>query len=570
MARLLILIVSTKHNHRQPLSFILSFSLLKKARGMSNVQQQTATGLAAEDEDSADEYVVIQQEEETDSGKSSTKSVSTAMKTESVPSDAQSLTPSVGTLGALADIGDGLDGDKLSVSAVSPRTAMNESSYSQNIFNSSIFGSFDARVRRSTRDIKRPKFDDELVESVQIVQPKPTPRRRQLNEKANGNGPVNATENDYRRKKPMKKSVQTPNIEERAASTCAALSIESFKRWNVDDDIALIAAVTHVSDLNVVYNQMKFSKRYSLAEIEERWYDLLYDEQTSNLARKRMEQITKEKIRAIQSKIPFSHEEEHLIRKIPAVVQQNLVQLHIEQLLEQNQHIFHHARTVKVVEEHWRELKNVRLLIDQSPQRDDNQEENLLERIYDLGSLVGIDPSDQFPLDVEERQFARSALVAEREMNDWQNVFVSAITGIPASLPNMSPNSMGILFGKTTTYDIRDDKVLIGRSTGNHAVPVDLTLDGPTARVSRKQAFLKMTDNGECTIRNLGRRPIYVNGLPLLENEATILPQNSTIEIAKMKLKFMKNENYQREVQQNRAFGNRQLNLIRNQNNTML
>uniref|UniRef100_A0A183CKZ4 ASD2 domain-containing protein n=1 Tax=Globodera pallida TaxID=36090 RepID=A0A183CKZ4_GLOPA len=109
---------------------------------MSNVQQQTATGLAAEDEDSADEYVVIQQEEETDSGKSSTKSVSTAMKTESVPSDAQSLTPSVGTLGALADIGDGLDGDKLSVSAVSPRTAMNESSYSQNIFNSSMFGSF--------------------------------------------------------------------------------------------------------------------------------------------------------------------------------------------------------------------------------------------------------------------------------------------------------------------------------------------------------------------------------------------------------------------------------------------
>uniref|UniRef100_A0A183CKZ6 MCRS_N domain-containing protein n=1 Tax=Globodera pallida TaxID=36090 RepID=A0A183CKZ6_GLOPA len=276
---------------------------------MSNVQQQTATGLAAEDEDSADEYVVIQQEEETDSGKSSTKSVSTAMKTESVPSDAQSLTPSVGTLGALADIGDGLDGDKLSVSAVSPRTAMNE-------------------------------FAGEKV-----------------------------------------------------------------------------------SDLNVVYNQMKFSKRYSLAEIEERWYDLLYDEQTSNLARKRMEQITKEKIRAIQSKIPFSHEEEHLIRKIPAVVQQNLVQLHIEQLLEQNQHIFHHARTVKVVEEHWRELKNVRLLIDQSPQRDDNQEESLLERIYDLGSLVGIDPSDQFPLDVEERQFARSALVAEREMNDWQNVF---------------------------------------------------------------------------------------------------------------------------------------------------
>lgn len=44
-------------------------------------------------------------------------------------------------------------------------------------------GSLDTRIRRSTRDIKRPKFDDELVESVQIMAPKFTPRRRQSLEK---------------------------------------------------------------------------------------------------------------------------------------------------------------------------------------------------------------------------------------------------------------------------------------------------------------------------------------------------------------------------------------------------
>lgn len=37
--------------------------------------------------------------------------------------------------------------------------------------------------RRSMRDIKRPKFDDEIVDSAQLIQPKSTPKRRQSNEK---------------------------------------------------------------------------------------------------------------------------------------------------------------------------------------------------------------------------------------------------------------------------------------------------------------------------------------------------------------------------------------------------
>lgn len=79
--------------------------------------------------------------------------------------------------------------------------------------------------------------------------------------------------------------------------------------------------------------------------------------------------------------------------------------------------------------------------------------------------MIGVDPSDHFPLDVEERQFSRSALISEREMNEWQSVFVSAIVGIPPPHPEMSSHSMAFLYGKTTAYDIRKDRVLIGRST---------------------------------------------------------------------------------------------------------
>lgn len=87
-----------------------------------------------------------------------------------------------------------------------------------------------------------------------------------------------------------------------------------------------------------------------------------------------------------------------------------------------------------------------------------------IERTYDLASLVG-DPADQLPLDVEERQFTRSTLISEREANDWKSVFVRAIAGIPPLHSNMPLESIGMLRGRSTTYDIRKEVVLLGRST---------------------------------------------------------------------------------------------------------
>lgn len=108
---------------------------------------------------------------------------------------------------------------------------------------------------------------------------------------------------------------------------------------------------------------MKFSKKYSLVEIEERWFELLYDENVSNIAKRRMDQVGRDKLRLIQSKIPFSTAEEEIIRGVASITNNPL----FEKILEQNRHIFHHARTSKVIEEHWRELKYFGLLIDQKP-----------------------------------------------------------------------------------------------------------------------------------------------------------------------------------------------------------
>lgn len=115
---------------------------------------------------------------------------------------------------------------------------------------------------------------------------------------------------------------------------------------------------------------MKFSKPHTLSDIEERWYLLMYDENISAMAKKRMESIAREKVRSIQSKIPFSTQEEEVLIMVPSTKTGQHV---FDEILERNRHAFHYARNSKVLEDHWKELKFWGLLVDQTPQMFDEE-----------------------------------------------------------------------------------------------------------------------------------------------------------------------------------------------------
>jgi len=60
---------------------------------------------------------------------------------------------------------------------------------------------------------------------------------------------------------------------------------------------------------------------------------------------------------------------------------------------------------------------------------------------------------------------------------------------------------------------------------------VDLALEGPAWKISRRQGVIRLKKNGEFTIVNEGKRPIYVDGRAVLMGCRDVLRNNSVIEV---------------------------------------
>ena len=62
-------------------------------------------------------------------------------------------------------------------------------------------------------------------------------------------------------------------------------------------------------------------------------------------------------------------------------------------------------------------------------------------------------------------------------------------------------------------------KITLGRTTKDHAVDVDLKLEGPAWKISRKQGVIKLRSTGDFFIANEGKRSIFVDGQPVSNND---------------------------------------------------
>ena len=71
-------------------------------------------------------------------------------------------------------------------------------------------------------------------------------------------------------------------------------------------------------------------------------------------------------------------------------------------------------------------------------------------------------------------------------------------------------------------------KITLGRTTKDHAVDVDLKLEGPAWKISRKQGVIKLRSTGDFFIANEGKRSIFVDGQPVRLQKLLLLSKRNT------------------------------------------
>lgn len=107
-----------------------------------------------------------------------------------------------------------------------------------------------------------------------------------------------------------------------------------------------------------------------------------------------------------------------------------------------------------------------------------------------------------------------------------------------------SRGAFAILYGRHLKHYIRKTEVILGRSTDDVEVDIDLRKEGRANKISRRQASIKMESDGSFCLKNLGRCSIAVNGKSVDTGQYLTLSSSCVIEIREMSFLFEMNPKY--------------------------
>ncbi|XP_062214297.1 uncharacterized protein LOC133915234 [Phragmites australis] len=106
----------------------------------------------------------------------------------------------------------------------------------------------------------------------------------------------------------------------------------------------------------------------------------------------------------------------------------------------------------------------------------------------------------------------------------------------------LSHGAFAVIYGLHLKYYIKDPEVTLGRETEDVKVDIDLGKEGRANKISRRQAVIKMDEDGSFHIKNIGKCPIFVNSKEIPSCKRINLSSDSLIEIKDMRFIFHVNQ----------------------------
>ncbi|KAL8144038.1 hypothetical protein V2J09_017070 [Rumex salicifolius] len=105
-----------------------------------------------------------------------------------------------------------------------------------------------------------------------------------------------------------------------------------------------------------------------------------------------------------------------------------------------------------------------------------------------------------------------------------------------------SRGAFAVLYGRRTKYFMKKREVLLGRATEDTFVDIDLGKEGNANKISRRQAIIRLDENGEFRLKNLGKNSVLVNDKEVYPGQTLNLHHNCVIQVRDISFIFEKNQ----------------------------
>ncbi|PIA33017.1 hypothetical protein AQUCO_04200039v1 [Aquilegia coerulea] len=105
-----------------------------------------------------------------------------------------------------------------------------------------------------------------------------------------------------------------------------------------------------------------------------------------------------------------------------------------------------------------------------------------------------------------------------------------------------SHRAFAVFYGRRLKHYIKKPEVTLGRVTEDVSVDIDLAEEGHANKISRRQAIIKMGEDGSFSLKNLGKGLILVNGKEVANGNCMKLGPSCLIELRSMNFIFESNQ----------------------------